>query len=48
MGPFGVVELERGRDGFKHAVRHPGEVAPLQSDVVLPADARQRGDLLAA
>jgi hypothetical protein len=44
MGSLGVVELERVGERVKHAVRHAGGVAALQTLVVLDAHAGQRGD----
>ncbi len=48
VGAFGVVELERVRDGVEDFLRGSGEVAPFQADVVVDADAgvgcrRRRG-----
>src|SRR6202044_3901848 len=42
---FSVVELERAGDGFDDVVGHAGEVASLDTGVVLHADARQGGEL---
>jgi hypothetical protein len=45
---LGVVELQRARQRFEHAVRRPGQVAALQARVVGDAHAGQHRDLLAA
>jgi hypothetical protein len=45
---LGVVELQRPRQRFEHALRDTVHVAPLQAGVVGDADAGEHGDLLAA
>jgi hypothetical protein len=48
MEPFGLVELQGSRDGFKHAVGDSGQVAFLQPGVVVGADPGEHRDFLAA
>src|SRR5205823_14336142 len=43
-----LVELEGGGDGFEHGVRDAGEVALLQTGVVIGGHAGEHRDLFAA
>jgi hypothetical protein len=44
---FGVVELQRPSHRLQHRLRCPGEVAALETGVIVDADSREQGDLLA-
>jgi hypothetical protein len=48
MGPFGFVEQESTGDSFEDAVGDAGEVAALQTGVVVDAHPGEDGDLFAA
>ena len=47
MDPLGLVELEGAGDGVEHAVGGALDVAALELGVIVDADAREVGDLLA-
>lgn len=48
MGSLGVVELQGPGEGVEDLFGDPGEVSPLEPDVVVGADTGEEGDLLAA
>jgi hypothetical protein len=48
VGALGLVELERAAHEVQHVVGDAARIAALESRVVLDADARQEGDLLAS
>jgi hypothetical protein len=48
VGAFGLVELKRVRDAVEDSVGCAGQVSSLHADVIVNADAREQGDLLAS
>jgi len=47
VGAFGLVEPECTRDAVEDGVGCAGQVSSFHADVVVDADAREQGDLLA-
>jgi hypothetical protein len=45
---LGIIEAQRTRERFKHAVGDPAEVAALHTGVVGEADASEHRDFLSA
>jgi hypothetical protein len=48
VGALGVVQLQGVRHGVEDLLGGAGEVTAFEADVVVDADAREQGDLLAA
>lgn len=48
MCALGVVELQRSREGFQHALGDPVEVSPFQAGVAVDIDPGQQRDLFTA